>query len=101
MCHRQTNQSTRRLPCRSNLGKNQMGQSATGGTARYEVNGKRSCDNLGVKITGKPPASLSLMDEGDTAFERKEGLRRASVRDCHSFRVTWVTLALTAGVPQE
>ena len=33
--------------------------------------------------------------------ERKNGLRRASVRDFHSFRVTWVTLALTAGVPLE
>ena len=33
--------------------------------------------------------------------ERKEGLRRASIRDFHSFRVTWVTLALTAGVPLE
>jgi integrase len=32
---------------------------------------------------------------------RKHGLRRASVRDFHSFRVTWVTLALTAGVPLE
>jgi len=28
-------------------------------------------------------------------------VRRASVRDFHSFRVTWVTLALTAGVPLE
>jgi len=33
--------------------------------------------------------------------ERKTGQRRASVRDFHSFRVTWVTLALTAGVPLE
>jgi hypothetical protein len=33
--------------------------------------------------------------------ERAEGLRRASVRDFHSLRVTWVTLALTAGVPLE
>src|ERR1022692_2205797 len=33
--------------------------------------------------------------------ERKHGLRRASVRDFHSFRVTWVTLALTAGGPLE
>ncbi len=32
---------------------------------------------------------------------REGGLRRASVRDFHSFRVTWVTLALTAGVPLE
>jgi integrase len=32
---------------------------------------------------------------------RKEGVRKASVRDFHSFRVTWVTLALSAGVPME
>lgn len=29
------------------------------------------------------------------------GLRQASVRDFHSFRVTWITLALSAGVPLE
>lgn len=38
---------------------------------------------------------------GDIQRTRKEGLRKASVRDFHSFRVTWVTLALTAGVPLE
>ena len=38
---------------------------------------------------------------GEIHAERKGGLRRASVRDFHSFRVTWVTLALTAGVPLE
>ena len=40
---------------------------------------------------------------GEIHFERKEGegLRRASVRDFHSFRVTWVTIALTGGVPLE
>lgn len=38
---------------------------------------------------------------GEIHVDRKEGLRRASVRDFHSFRVTWVTLALTAGVPLE
>ncbi|NQT93703.1 MAG: hypothetical protein HQ559_13165, partial [Lentisphaerae bacterium] len=32
---------------------------------------------------------------------REDGSRRASVRDFHSFRVTWVTLALTAGLPLE
>lgn len=32
---------------------------------------------------------------------RSRGLRRASVRDFHSLRVTWVTLALLAGVPLE
>jgi hypothetical protein len=39
--------------------------------------------------------------EAGLQVERKHGLRRASVRDFHSFRVTWVTLALTAGVPLE
>lgn len=37
---------------------------------RYEVNGKRYTINLGVKVAGNPPASLSLRDEGDKAFER-------------------------------
>ncbi len=46
---------------------------------RYEVNGKRYCDNLGVKITGTPPASLSLMHEGDTAFERSRATALAKL----------------------
>lgn len=29
--------------------------------------------------------------------ERESGKRRASVKDFHSFRVTWITLALAAG----
>ncbi|MBX3744130.1 MAG: tyrosine-type recombinase/integrase [Verrucomicrobiae bacterium] len=33
--------------------------------------------------------------------EREVGLRRASLHDFHSFRVTWITLALAAGVPLE
>ena len=43
---------------------------------RYEVNGKRYCPNLGVKIAGTPPASMSLMDEGDTAFNGRGRLPR-------------------------
>lgn len=38
---------------------------------------------------------------GTVSQTRKKGLRRASVRDFHSLRVTWVTLALSAGVPME
>jgi integrase len=38
---------------------------------------------------------------GEIHQERTQGLRKASIRDFHSFRVTWVTLALTAGVPLE
>ena len=33
--------------------------------------------------------------------ERKQGIRRVSVRDFHSFRTTWITLALSANVPME
>jgi integrase len=45
----------------------------------------------------------AVIHRGEIHAERKkgEGVRRASVRDFHSFRVTWVTLALTAGVPLE
>lgn len=32
---------------------------------------------------------------------RRKGKRRASLRDFHSFRVSWITLALSAGVPME
>ncbi len=38
---------------------------------------------------------------GTVSQERPKGLRKASVRDFHSLRVTWVTLALSAGVPIE
>ena len=33
--------------------------------------------------------------------ERAVGKRRASLIDFHSFRVTWVTVMLTAGLPME
>jgi integrase len=41
------------------------------------------------------------MADAGLQVARNHGLRRASVRDFHSLRVTWVTLALTAGVPLE
>ncbi|MGO8696796.1 MAG: tyrosine-type recombinase/integrase [Limisphaerales bacterium] len=38
---------------------------------------------------------------GDVHAERETGLRQASIRDFHSFRVSWITLALTANIPVE
>lgn len=38
---------------------------------------------------------------GEVQRDRENGVRRASLRDFHSFRVSWVTVALTAGVPLE
>jgi len=37
----------------------------------------------------------------DVHAKREKGLRAASIRDFHSFRVSWVTLALTSGVDLE
>lgn len=45
--------------------------------------------------------SESMPHRGPVHQDRPRGVRRASVRDFHSFRVTWVTLALSAGVPLE
>jgi hypothetical protein len=45
--------------------------------------------------------SESMPHRGAVHQDRPRGVRRASVRDFHSFRVTWVTLALSAGVPLE
>jgi integrase len=38
---------------------------------------------------------------GDVHVDREGGLQTANVRGFHSFRVTWITMALTAGVPME
>jgi integrase len=46
-------------------------------------------------------ATGGKVSRGGLSQERERGLRRASLRDFHSFRVTWVTIALTAGVPLE
>ena len=37
----------------------------------------------------------------DVHVQREKGLIKANVRGFHSLRVTWITLALTAGVPME
>ena len=39
--------------------------------------------------------------EGLMRVRRKNGTRRASTMDFHSFRVTWVTLALSRGIPMD
>ena len=53
------------------------------------------------RAEGGSMAALLKTDSGLLRTERGGGRRRASIRDFHSLRVTWVTLALTAGVPLE
>jgi integrase len=54
-----------------------------------------------ISALPSPKRNKTDIHRGEIHVARKKGLRRASVRDFHSFRVTWVTLALTAGVPLE
>ena len=59
-------------------------------------------DRLGKAfIRGKcrPVSVVALPTRGKTNEERAHGMNRASVRDFHSFRTTFVTLALMRGLP--
>ena len=56
-------------------------------------------DDASQKAAGAEPAKKP--SRGELHREREVGIRKASLRDFHSFRVTWVTLALTAGVPMD
>ena len=55
----------------------------------------------GFTDSGEMPAGDHGQPLGPLRSPRQVGVRRASLRDFHSFRVTWVTLALVAGVPIE
>jgi integrase len=46
-------------------------------------------------------SGTSSTHRGNLRASRAHGLRKARLHGLHSFRVTWVTLALTAGVPIE
>jgi hypothetical protein len=62
--------------------------------------------NIGCQVVRGRERGLSLTarlknDNGLLTAEREGGKRSASIRGLTSLRVTWVTLALTAGVPVE
>ena len=62
----------------------------------------RACCRIIRGRSAKRSISARLKDDtGLLQQPREDGQRRASIRDFHSFRVTWVTLALTAGMPLE
>ncbi len=86
--------------------------------------GKRLCDSAKLADVSKGTASAYLNEieaatgiafirgkkrntealppiRGNVRIERKTGLRRASVRDFHALRTTWITLALMQGMPLE
>ncbi len=45
--------------------------------------------------------ALKAAEITDTLVERDDASQRASVKDFHSLRTTWITMALSAGVPME
>ncbi len=74
--------------------------------AHYEINPDHLTDR--VRRVMKAAGFFNPKDDEERARsrgavqqDRGNGLRRASLRDFHSLRVTWVTIALTAGVPLE
>jgi integrase len=66
-----------------------------------EIQEKIGCRIIRGRHPGPNKKARKLAAQGILNVERENGKRRASIRDFHSFRVTWVTLALTAGVPLE
>jgi len=79
---------------------------AAAGFRDDETDGSEPVANEAAQEVNAPATALQKINEptiyrGEIHADRKDGLRRASIRDFHSFRVTWVTLALTAGVPLE
>jgi len=62
---------------------------------KVEVNG--GSEN-GQKAEGKPSKSNIGKHAGGLTIERKVGLRRATIRGFHSFRTTWITIALSNNV---
>jgi integrase len=56
----------------------------------------RGGQDKGTSFAARMKADTSILHA-----KRSKGARRASVRDFHSFRVTWITIALAAGVPLE
>lgn len=48
---------------------------------RYEIHGRRYCDNLGIRIAGTPPPGNSLKGEGDSSFERSRARALSKLAD--------------------
>jgi hypothetical protein len=76
--------------------------------AHYRINADHLTDRVrrvfktaGFYNTDPGEAAENTGSLGQVQQARERGLRRASIRDFHSFRVSWVTVALTAGVPLE
>jgi integrase len=66
-----------------------------------EIESKIGCPVIRGHRYGRTMAALVKVDDSLLSIRQSARHRRISVRDFHSLRVTWVTLALTANVPLE
>lgn len=58
-------------------------------------------DDAELKALKEENPGVEIVHRGEVHVDRKVGLRSLNVRGFHSFRVTWITMALAAGVPME
>ena len=68
-------------------------------TVSYDLHGVE--EMIGTKFLRVQPKSIKKDIRAMTQVKRGKGQRAASVRDWHALRATFVTLALSAGVPVE
>jgi integrase len=71
---------------------------ATGSAYLNEIEQETGIAFIRGKRREKPKLAPS---RGKVSLERETGVRRASVRDFHALRTTWITLALMQGMPLE
>jgi integrase len=67
---------------------------------RYQLNPGDLKDRLD-KVLLKSGFDESENSATSIRIHRAQGLRRATLRGFHSFKTTWITLALVAGIPME
>lgn len=68
-------------------------------TVSYDLHGVQ--DMIGKKFLRVQQKSIKKDIRSMTQVKRRKGQRAASIRDWHALRATFVTLALSAGVPVE
>lgn len=55
-------------------------------------------------MVGKPrnmSKAVAVPERGMSTLTREQGVQKASVRDFHAFRTTWITIALIQGLPMK
>jgi integrase len=79
----------------------QGGSKASVSAYLNEIESNIGCRFVRGRPMGESWAALEKSNKAELLAARETGRRRASVRNFHAFRTTWITVALNAGVPLE